>query len=57
MPNDPNALIYPGKRGPNQRIEQVAIKWIDGEPASNSALNREKYALRELGLHFEEEEE
>ena len=29
------------------------MQWLDDEPARFSALNRGKYALRELGLYFE----
>ena len=53
-PNEPNTLIYTDQRGRRHRVEQVAINWLGGAPGRNSAVNREKYALRELGLHLEE---
>ena len=55
LPCDPADLIYPVRRGRTHWVEQIEMKWLHGEPGNLSARNKERYALRELGLCLAEE--
>ena len=48
-PNDQNLLIYPERRDRGKPTEQLELRWLDHSPTNQAQINKEKYALRELG--------
>ena len=42
LPNDPEALIYPERRGTNHWAAQVKIKWLDDAPEKHCISKQRK---------------